>query len=140
MRYIADYLKAVRNWASNHKPRRPLSDGYEIERVAREVGVSPNELQRMTKRGPDAAKLLLVRMAAFHLDAALISKINPATMRDLQRLCSNCASKRRCQRDLLRSRQASRRLPFTIDDPRWRHYCPNAGTLDALQSPHDVRY
>ena len=78
----------------------------------------------MAKLGPDAAKLLLERMAALHLDAEAVAKSEPATMRDLQRLCSMCASKRQCQFDFL----------LMPDDPKWRHYCPNADTLDALQS------
>jgi hypothetical protein len=77
----------------------------------------------MSKLKPDAAKLLLDRMAALHLDPGTLAKSDSSTMRDLQRLCSNCASKKRCQRDLIRHR----------DDPVWRQYCPNAGTLDALE-------
>jgi hypothetical protein len=63
-------------------------------------------------------------MDALHLDADALAKSEPSTMRDLQRLCSSCVSKKRCQRDLL----------LVPDDPMWRHYCPNADTLDALQS------
>jgi hypothetical protein len=43
-------------------------------------------------------------------------------LRDLQRACSLCASKRRCKRDLARK----------STDPGWQQYCPNASTLHAL--------
>jgi hypothetical protein len=99
-------------------------DSREIAHIARDAGLSPYDLRRMAKLGPDATKPLLERMAALHLDAEVISKSEPATMRDLQRLCSTCASKKQCQFDLL----------FVPDDPKWWHYCPNAVTLDALQS------
>jgi hypothetical protein len=113
-------IAAVHDWA-----RDSVDDcaNYEIERMAREVGLSPRELRRMSKLKPDAAKLVMQRMAALHLNSETLTKADPSTMRDLQRLCSNCTSKRRCQRDLARR----------PDDPVWRQYCPNEGTLEALQ-------
>ena len=118
-------IAAFRGWAGNRRLDLRLDEcaSYEIARIARDVGLSPSELRRMSKLKPDAAKLLLDRMAALRLDPASLAKSDPSTMRDLQRLCSNCASKKRCQRDLTRYRDA----------PVWRQYCPNAGTLDALQ-------
>jgi hypothetical protein len=63
-------------------------------------------------------------MALLHLDPDALAKSEPSTMRDLQRLCSSCESKKQCQFDLF----------FASGDQTWRHYCPNVGTLDALQS------
>ena len=77
----------------------------------------------MLKLGPDAAKLLLDRMAALHLDPKALANSYPGIMRDLQRVCSNCTSKKQCHRDLTHDR----------DDSVWRQYCPNVMTLDALQ-------
>ena len=99
------------------------SDNYEVMRVARDIGLSPIELRRMIRLGPDAAKQLPTRMTTLHLDADALAKSKPGVMRDMQRLCATCASKKRCQRDLTR-------------DPEnrvWRQYCPNAGTLVELQ-------
>ena len=117
---FSSVIAAVCNW------RRDYIDdcaSYELERIAHDVGLSPGELRRMSKLKPDAAKLGMERMAALHLNPETLTKTNPATMLDLQRLCTNCASKRRCQRDLGRR----------PDDPVWRQYCPNEGTLKALQ-------
>jgi len=100
------------------------TDSYELTRIAKDVGLSPSELRQMAKLGPNAVKQLLDRMAALRLDPEVIAKTAPITMRDLQRLCSACARKKLCQRDLILDR----------DDPVWRQYCPNAGTLGALQS------
>jgi hypothetical protein len=99
-------------------------DRHEIARIAADVGLSANELLRMAKPGPNAAKLRPERMAALHRDAETMGKSEPGTMRDLPRLRPNCASKKRCQRDLIHD----------PDDPMWRQYCPNAGPLNALQS------
>jgi hypothetical protein len=98
-------------------------DSYEIERIAKDVGLTTMELSRLAQFGPNAARLLLDRMAAQNLDVETISKIDPSTMRDLQRLCSICSTKKRCQRDLRYNRA----------DPVWQQYCLNFGTIAVLQ-------
>jgi hypothetical protein len=98
-------------------------DSYEIERIAKDVGLTTMELSRLAQFGPNAARLLLDRMAAQNLDVETISKIDPSTMRDLQRLCSICSTKKRCQRDLRYNRA----------DPVWQQYCLNSGTIAVLQ-------
>ena len=123
-------FETFRGWLHNRKlfrqfrQRFDACDKNEIARIVRDVGLSSHDLREMAALGPDAAKQLLDRMDALHLDADALAKSEPSTMRDLQRLCSSCVSKKRCQRDLL----------LVPDDPMWRHYCPNADTLDALQS------
>jgi hypothetical protein len=127
---VNSFIGAFRDWVRNRRLisqcRRRLDacDNNEIERIAHDVGLSPNDLRHMAELGPDAAKQLLDRMALLHLDPDVVAKNEPATMRDLQRLCSSCVSKKQCQRDLL----------LTPNDPAWRHYCPNADTLDELRS------
>ena len=118
-------IAGFRDWTRNRRfgLRLDECDSYEVARMAREVGLTPRELARMAKLGPDAAKLLLDRLAAMHLDPEALSKSAQSTMRDLQRLCASCVSKKRCQHDLINDRY----------NPAWRQYCPNAGTLDALQ-------
>ncbi len=105
------------------RARLDACDGEEIARLAHDIGLPPGELRRMAAMGPDAARFLSTRIAALNLDTEAIAEGEPGTMRDLQRLCSNCVSKRRCQRD----------LADDPDDPVWRQYCPNAGTLGLLQ-------
>jgi hypothetical protein len=123
-------IAAFRDWVrqrkliSQSRERLGACDQNEIARIARDVGLSSSDLREMAQLGPDAAKQLLDRMAMLHLDAEALAKNEPSTMRDLQRLCSSCASKKRCQFDLV----------LGPKDQNWRQYCPNAGTLGALQS------
>ena len=127
---FSSLMAAFREWVRKRKlirqcrQRLDACDKNEIARIARDVGLSPSDLRQMAELGPDAAQQLLDRMSALHLDADALAKSDPSTMRDLQRLCSRCISKKRCQHDLL----------LVPDDPNWRQYCPNAGTLSALQS------
>jgi len=127
---LGSLIAAFREWLRQRRllrqcrQRLQACDNNEIARIAHDVGLSTGELRQLSERGPDAAKLLLERMTALHLDADTLGKGEPSTMRDLQRLCSSCASKKRCQLDLM----------LVPDDPHWRQYCPNAGTLDALRN------
>jgi len=129
-------VTAFRDWLhhrrliSQCRQRLEACDQNEIARIAHDVGLSAQDLRRLSHLGPDAAELLFERLYALHLDADAIAKSEPGTMRDLQRLCSNCVAKGRCQRDLL----------LRPDDPKWRQYCPNVDTLDLLRSESaDIR-
>jgi hypothetical protein len=96
----------------------------EVERLARDIGVSASELRSLASLGPDSADLLLRRMAALDLDRNEVSQTEPRTFQDLQRVCTMCNHHRRCRRDLTRDSA----------DPAWQDYCPNAATLMALNA------
>jgi uncharacterized protein YjiS (DUF1127 family) len=113
-------------WRNMRAARERLGEldrcGGELERIARDVGVSQSELYTIAAKRPDAADQLKLRLEALHLDRAALVRDDPLVMRDLERVCTTCGSKRRCVRDWAR-------FP---DDAAWRGYCPNAMTFDAL--------
>lgn len=94
----------------------------EIERIASDIRMSASELRAMVRKGPKAADLLQRRMAALDLDPKEVARVEPAALRDLQRVCTLCKSHRRCAGDFAHG------APL----PTWERYCPNAGTLTAL--------
>ena len=118
-------LAAVGDWFKRRQTHQPLDacSSDEVARMAHDIGVTEHDLRQIATFGPDAAKLVTERLEALHLDADALAAEQPATMRDLQRLCSNCASKKRCQRD----------LAHDPSDVVWQQYCPNAHTLSLLQ-------
>jgi hypothetical protein len=122
-------FSAMYDWVRNRTLARQFAqrfdecDSNEVGRIARDLGLSRDELSHMARLGPDAANLLLKRLDALHLDAKALTRDEPGVMRDLQRLCSMCASKKQCQKD----------LEFDGENPVWRDYCPNEDTLVALR-------
>jgi len=82
------------------------------------------ELQNLVSH-PDERELLAERMAALHLEPISLAQSEPATFRDLQRVCALCGVRDRCAVDL----EEQGRDPAWQE---WRDYCPNATTLSAL--------
>jgi len=101
----------------------------EMERIARDVGVSGADLSILAGKWPDAADLLYLRMNEIHLDRKEITQLEPDVMRDLQRVCTVCGSKRRCKHELANN----------PSDPAWQKYCSNATTLSALVAERAVK-
>lgn len=119
---LGGWLRKRRSIRQNRQSFGEWSD-YEVARIAQDVGLSSQDLHEMMQLSPDAAKLLLRRMSALQLDADELSKSEMNVMRDLQRICSTCGSKRQCRID----------LSDDPDNPVWRRYCPNEDTLTELQ-------
>ena len=115
-----------REWTRRASARFELKccGDEEVERMAKDIGLSSSELRRLANLGPDSADLLLRRMAALDLDRNEVSRTESRTFQDLQRVCTMCNHHRRCRGDLARD----------TDDPAWHDYCPNASTLMALNA------
>jgi hypothetical protein len=84
--------------------------------------MSAGTLEELVTRGPDAAAHLYERLAALGLSKADVERAAQGVLRDLQRTCSCCNEKGRCEKD----------LRDNSDSALWRDYCPNSVTLDAL--------
>ena len=119
----------LRNWVGNRSGRFELNrlGQQELRNVAHDAGVSSGELRALAGKWPDSADLLKRRMSALHIDPVELAKNEPAVSRDLNKLCSLCADKRQCKRD----------LDAGSVNSRWRRYCPNTSTLMALLHPRE---
>lgn len=113
-----------RNWKSSRARITELSNftSHELHDVARDAGVATEELKALAGKWPGSADLLSRRMAALGLDAAELARSEPITSYDLKKSCSLCASKRRCEHDLVKD----------STNPIWNEYCLNSGRLSAL--------
>lgn len=97
-------------------------DRQQVNELARDMGVTPQQLISMEETGGSAASQLPKRLRALHLDEKKLPVTDWAALRDMQRVCSVCGTKWQCEKDL-------RDWP---DDPKWQEYCPNAETLRGL--------
>lgn len=119
-------MKQVRNWFAAGRRRSELNriDASELNRIAGDAGVSAGELGELVAEGTEAASLLPRRLHAESMDMNEIVQSEPATLRDMQRVCSHCGHHTRCEFDLDRDPA----------DTAWQTYCPNVQTMRALQA------
>jgi len=114
------------NWTATRAniDRLECCGAEEVEHIAHDVGVSPNELHALAGKWPDAAEPLNRKLVALGLDPAEVRRNLPQVMHDLQRVCSLCQSADECVHDLAVN-------PSSV---AWRGYCPNVMTLDAVRA------
>jgi len=127
-RTVAPILDAIANWVKKYRQavglRGELANcgAEEVALIARDIGVSPEELRFAASKGPHAADELPKLLRALGVDPQKLASDAPATMRSLQRICISCGNKGECQHELAAGTAAS----------RYRDYCPNAMSLDEL--------
>ena len=94
----------------------------ELQRIARDVGLSDGELRAIAeaRRGP--GELLPLRLELLGLDPGFVRSAQTATSRDMERTCAICKVWRLCARDLAAGdAQAGMGT-----------YCLNSEAIDAL--------
>lgn len=110
--------------------RRDLSevrrmDTTEFDRIASDLRVSPGELDTLVQRGPHAADELPKLLKVLGINEADLARTEPLVLRDMERVCAMCASKRQCDRDLAAGTAAE----------HYEGYCLNAPTIEGLNRP-----
>jgi uncharacterized protein YjiS (DUF1127 family) len=110
-------------WRSSRQAGQELTslDAGELAALARDVGLSPDQLIRVTARGARAGEELPRLLDASGLAPQWLEHTRPDVMRDMSVVCAGCGIAKSCRRDLCRG---------------WAHavrrYCPNAETINAL--------
>jgi hypothetical protein len=117
------FLTWVRDWWQAREELGSL-DRHELERLAGEFGMSARDLEDLAAHGPGAADLLYERMHALGITRDDAERLARGLMRDLERTCSCCADKGVCRKD----------LAAHPEDPAWKTYCPNAISLESVQT------
>jgi len=123
--FLVNILDWWRSWRGTRKGLAELHRfRTSVELLARDVNLSPWDLRAVAGEWPDGSDLLCHRLTTLRLNPEQFSSTQLGALRDLERVCTLCGSKSRCEHDL--ARNAS-----TAD---WRGYCFNVATLDALQN------
>jgi hypothetical protein len=117
------------NWLRHRREVRELHqlDSGEFAKIARELDMAPADLDTLVHRGPHAADELPQLLTSLGLDKDLISRTQPVALRDMERVCSSCQQKRKCDRDLKAGRSAQ----------HYDEYCLNASAIIDLNLQAD---
>ena len=109
------------------KHRRELNeirqlDRGEFNRIAADLEISSSELEELVRRGLHAADEPLL-LKALEIDEAALERTHPLVLRDLERVCTLCRHKARCDLDLADGTSAE----------YFPSYCPNESTIKQLE-------
>lgn len=99
-------------------------DPHEYRRMALELGVAPDDLDALVRRGTDGAEELPQMLGALGFDDGAIASVAPPRMMEMRHACAGCAHKKACRADL-----AAHTAPAHFED-----YCANANELTLLAS------
>lgn len=126
------WIGRIRSLVSRDRARREIShsDPQEMERIARELSLSPSDFYTIAARNnKNTGKLLTHRLSHLELPKSDLPGADGKVLRDLQRVCANCSSTAQCARDL--AKQSS--------IPDFPDYCPNDQTLRAIKQAATLR-
>src|SRR5215510_10694758 len=87
------------------KHRRELRELREIDaanfgQIASDLRISSADLEALVRQGPHAADELPKMLAALGIDQDDLARTEPLVLRDMERVCSLCNHKHKCDRDL----------------------------------------
>ena len=97
-------------------------DAANFDQIASDLRMSSADLEALVRQGPHAADELPKMLAALGIDQHDLVRTEPLVLRDMERVCSMCISKRQCDRDLAAGTAAA----------HYQEYCGNAPTIDGL--------
>ena len=126
--HASDFLTRLRQtWRRALSKRRAINElaacpPGELGRIASDVGLSGDDLRLLCRSHIGPSELLPQRLQLLAIDPEYVKHAEPATFRDLVRLCASCRASRRCARDLARGN-----VQAGMDG-----YCLNGPTIDAL--------
>jgi hypothetical protein len=126
--FVTKVIDLFGDWLKQRRELNELTefaaDPGELERVARELNVTPADLEMLVRQGSQGANELSYTLTALGIDETALWRAEPALLRDMERVCSFCTHKRRCHQELAAGTAAT----------NYVEYCENSDTVDTLRS------
>src|SRR5262245_5260521 len=125
---VTTAFKAIADWITSYRNAMGFNNEFgmcgpdEVMRMAKDIGVTPSQLQELVRKGPDSANLLKRMLVALHVDPKIISDMDPLVMREMKWLCITCNNKKRCEHELAKGTATE----------HFHEFCPNAVSIDEL--------
>ena len=112
------------SWLKHRQEIREMRefDTGEFARIAQELGVTPDDLDRLVRRGPNAIEELPKLLMALGIDEKAIARTLPLVLRDMERVCASCQHKRQCDHDIAAGTSGQ----------HYEEYCDNAANINSL--------
>jgi hypothetical protein len=121
---VENAINLFGDWLRHRREMRELREinGGDFAGIARELCVTPDDLEMLVRRGPHASDELAKLLKSLGIDEATLFRTQPLLQRDMITVCAACTRKARCDHDLDAGTAAQ----------HYGEYCPNAPTIEAL--------
>ena len=121
---VENAINVFGDWLKHRQEMREFRDmnSGDFVRIARDLCVSPAELDAVVRQGPHASDELPRLLKSLGIDEASLSRTQPVLQRDMVRVCASCRQKARCNYDLDEGTSAQ----------HYEEYCPNALAIEEL--------
>jgi hypothetical protein len=125
--FVTKVIDLFADWLKQRRELNELmefaADPGELERVARDLNVTPADLEMLVRQISQGANELPYTLTALGIDEAALRRAEPALLRDMERVCSFCTHKRQCHQELAAGTVAT----------NYVEYCENADAIDTLR-------
>jgi len=110
--FVEAAFTAIADWVTSYRNAVGLNEfamcgPEEVARMAKDIGMTPSQLQELSRMGPDSANLLKRMLVALRVDPKIIADIDPLVMREMKWLCITCAARSDVSMNLPRARPPS---------------------------------
>ena len=121
---VQDLIDSFASWLKHRRELNEMRqlDRADFDRIASDLRISPDDLEELVRHGKHSADELPVMLEQLGISADGLGRAQPLLLRDMERVCSLCAHKTRCDRDLADGTAAE----------NYHGYCANASTLESL--------
>jgi len=121
---VSHMIDVFGDWLKHRRELRELRevDAAYLWQIASDLRMSSADLEALVRQGPHSADELPKMLTALGIDQNDLARTEPLVLRDMERVCSLCIHKRRCDHDLAAGAAAA----------HYAEYCGNAGTIEGL--------
>jgi hypothetical protein len=128
---IEGLINAFGDWLKHRRDIREMRnlDCRSFDDIARDLRVTPTDLDAFVRRGPHAADELPKLLKVLGIDEATLARSETAVLRDMERVCVLCERKAQCNND----------LEIGVSARDFEDYCLNAPTMNALRRGREAQ-
>ena len=148
---VGSLFGAIGDWVTRYRQaiglKRELANcgAEEVAAMARDIGLSAQELEFIASKGPNAAAELPKLLRALGVDPQKLPLDRRATLRDLQRICITCRHKAQCRHELATGTAAEHyrdfaRTPCRLMSCSVQHSPIQAAPISLASATRDRRY
>ena len=121
---VQDLIESFAAWLKHRRELNEMRqlDRADFDRIANDLRIAPDDLEELVRHGRHAADELPQMLEQLGIDSDRLQRAQPLLLRDMERVCSLCQQKARCNLDLVTG-------AVVENYPR---YCANASTLESL--------